>query len=111
MQHDAETLSMVAEMLQADMVAIQGEPDPTEFLWESLGQCDDKNFDYAIEQAEKHGQLHGLVDFEGITAGVGVNEFGYVTLYLENPLKHGTHLTFSTPFTLDEWKAKQEGGK
>lgn|GEM_PF-6483383 len=47
----------------------------------------DEAFTYALEQAEKHGQVFGHYPFGGFNITTGVSEFGNVTFYIENGVK------------------------
>lgn len=85
---------------RADMVTSAGP------IWQSLGMCEDKQFHEALTAATS---IDGSDDFVGFKCSAGVNEFGWVTFYIENAIKECPSLIISTPFTRQEWEDKIEG--
>lgn len=77
--------------------------DRTSPIWRALAECDDTDFDYALEQASRHGGIEGNADHGGFTIYAGVSEFGNVTFYLRNNLKGGSNAIINTPYRLAEW--------
>ena len=71
--------------------------------WQNLGECDDRDFDYALEQASKHGEIQGHQDFGGFTLYSGLSEWGNVTYYVRNNMREGASVIINTPFKIDEW--------
>lgn len=77
--------------------------DPFAPTWKNLAECNDRDFDYALEQAAKHGAIEGHADCGGFTVYSGVSEHGNVTYYIRNNLKDGSNIIINTPYRVEEW--------
>lgn len=77
--------------------------DPFAVTWKCLTEQNDRDFDYALEQAAKDGAIEGSADCGGFTIYSGVSEFGNVTFYVRNALKDGANIVINTPYKLEEW--------
>lgn len=94
--------SLLSETIFAERADMHGSSGP---IWASLGMCDDRGFQEAMNEAE----IEGAEDFVGFKLAAGVNEFGNVTFYIENNVKDCPSLIISTPFSRTEWTERQGG--
>jgi hypothetical protein len=81
--------------------------DPLQTSLQQIGS--DKWLTEALEQADKHGLILGHYDYGGFKVTTAVCELNTVAIYIENGKKDGSHAIITTPFTLEEWKAKEVG--
>lgn len=74
-------------------------------IWQALGMCDDTELHESLTQAQS---IEGTEDFVGFKLAAGINEFGFVTFYIENGIKKGSNLIISTPVKADKWAQEME---
>ncbi len=77
-------------------------------VWQSFGECTDEAFDEALEVMRKHdGTVLGITDQIGFQITAATCEHGTVAFYIRNGHRDGNHIIITTPFTEQEWEAKQ----
>lgn len=70
-----------------------------------LGMTTDDNFTYALEQMTEHGEFLGHYDYVGFRITTGVNEYGYVTFYIENGVRGQPNAIITTRHSLADFLA------